>query len=200
MQYWRLITFLFLHAHLVHAALNILALYWFGRMCEKIYGTTSFLFIYFVSGIASGLSSVVYSPLTPAIGASGAIMGIFGAVGIGIFRLKNFLPQQLRRRQLTVMVTLLAFQLVIDQIIPHIDVFAHIGGLIAGIVIAMCLPIPFFKNGISQNPGMESDKRATALSTDACNHCFCPNLNPGDYNAVASFGLSSSQRLTNIFH
>lgn len=161
-QYWRLLSFLFLHAHLVHAMLNILALYWFGRVCAKIYGTAPFLLIYFVAGIASGISSTIFSPLTPAIGASGAIMGIFGAVGIGIFRLKNFLPQPLRRRQLTLMISLLAFQLVIDQIIPHIDVSAHIGGLVAGIIVAMLLPIPIFKTGINKLPKNQASSQVGA--------------------------------------
>ncbi len=54
-EYWRLFTFLFLHAHLVHLLLNVIALFWLGKMAEKIYGLTSFLLIYFLSGILSGI-------------------------------------------------------------------------------------------------------------------------------------------------
>ncbi len=78
---------------------------------------------------------MAFSPELSAIGASGAIMGIFGAVGAGIFRLKNFLPASIRKRQLTLMIGLLIFQLIIDQIIPRIDVGAHLGGLITGIAL-----------------------------------------------------------------
>ncbi len=142
-EYWRLITFLFLHAHLVHALVNILALFWLGRMCEKIYGTPSFLIVYFASGILSGIVSVVFCPSLPAVGASGAIMGVFGAIGAGIFRLRDFLPASIRSRQLKLMIGLLIFQLIVDQIIPHIDAFAHIGGLVTGIVLGLILPISY---------------------------------------------------------
>ena len=141
-EYWRLFTFLFLHAHLMHLLLNVIALFWLGKVAEKIYGMPSFLCIYFLSGILSGVVSIAFAPDLAAIGASGAIMGIFGAVSAGIFRLKNFLPASIRKKQLTLMIGLLVFQLIIDQIIPHIDVAAHLGGLITGIALGLLLPIP----------------------------------------------------------
>jgi len=140
-EYWRLLTFLFLHAHLMHVLLNVMALFWLGKIVERVYGLGNFLLIYFISGIMSGIISIAFSPNLSAIGASGAIMGIFGAVGTGIFRLKNTLPESIRRKQLTLMTSLLVFQLIIDQIIPHIDAGAHLGGLITGIALGLLLPI-----------------------------------------------------------
>ena len=145
-QYWRLLTYLFLHANLLHLSLNLIALNWFGRIAENIFGTKIFLLIYFVSGAFSGLAHILLSPDIPAIGASGAIMGIFGAVAIGIFRLKEDIPSVIRRQELRWMALLALSQVVLDQIIPHVAAFAHLGGLLAGILIGLMVTIPKSSN------------------------------------------------------
>lgn len=134
-EYWRLVTYMFLHASIIHLGVNMLGLHAFGRITENIFGTTRFLAIYFVGGVLSGVAHLMLSPGIPAVGASGAILAIFGAVGVGIFKLKAVLPQSLRRRYLTLMAAIAVSQLVMDQFIPHIAVFAHLGGLIAGIAL-----------------------------------------------------------------
>jgi rhomboid protease GluP len=141
-EYWRSITYLFLHAHVSHVLLNVLGLYWFGRICENIYGTTRFIAIYFVSGALSGVMHSLLEPHTYAIGASGAVMGVFGAVGIGIFRLKDAIPNSLRRSELYWMGGLAGAQLVLDQIIPQVAAVAHLGGMLAGALLGLLLTIP----------------------------------------------------------
>jgi rhomboid protease GluP len=140
-EYWRLFTYLFLHDNLLHLLLNVVGLHWFGRIAENIYGTTRFLFIYAVAGVLSGVAHTLLAPHTPAIGASGAIMGIFGAVAVGIFRLKDVIPEAIRRSELILMASLAATQIVLDQIVPNVAVFAHLGGLLAGIAIGMIVAI-----------------------------------------------------------
>jgi rhomboid protease GluP len=134
-EYWRLVTYMFIHASIIHLGVNMLGLHAFGRITENIFGTTRFLAIYFVGGVLSGVAHLMLSPGIPAVGASGAILAIFGAVGVGIFKLKAVLPQSLRRRYLTLMGAIAVSQLVMDQFIPHIAVFAHLGGLLAGIAL-----------------------------------------------------------------
>lgn len=140
-ELWRLITFLFLHAHISHIALNLVGLWWFGRMCEHIFGTGKFLAIYFLSGILSGLAECMWSPELMAIGASGAVMGVFGAATAAIFRLKDVLPASLRKSDLTWMLGLALAQVVLDQFVPHVAIYAHIGGLVAGFLLGLVLPI-----------------------------------------------------------
>jgi membrane associated rhomboid family serine protease len=141
-QYWRLFSYLFLHKDEMHCFVNVVGLYWFGRIAQNIFGTTRFLFIYFVAGALSGVLHSLLQPDLPAIGASGAVMGVFGAVAVGIYRLKNELPDKIRRTELMWMGGLAITQLVLDHIIPRVAVFAHLGGLVAGVVFGMIVAVP----------------------------------------------------------
>ncbi|MBX9951964.1 MAG: rhomboid family intramembrane serine protease [Candidatus Obscuribacterales bacterium] len=138
-QWWRLITYLFLHAHLSHAVLNVIGLFWFGRMAVNIYGPGRFLFIYLAAGMLSGMSHVLLAPAMPAVGASGAIMGIFGAVAAGIWRLKDALPRGVRRQELSWMLGLALSQVFLDQYMPHVASMAHLGGLVFGFLIGLLI-------------------------------------------------------------
>ncbi len=138
-EWWRLITYLFLHAHISHALLNVIGLYWFGKMAVNIYGPGRFVFIYFAAGVLSGMSHVLLAPAMPAVGASGAIMGIFGAVAAGIWRLKDRLPRAVRRQELSWMLGLALSQVVLDHFLPHVASMAHLGGLVFGFLIGLLL-------------------------------------------------------------
>lgn len=140
-EWWRLITYLFLHAHVSHAVLNVVGLFWFGRMAVNIYGPIRFLFIYFASGMLSGMSHVLLAPAMPAVGASGAIMGLFGAVGAGILLLKHRLPRGVRRQELSWMLGLALSQVVLDQFMPHVASMAHLGGLVFGFLIGLLMGV-----------------------------------------------------------
>lgn len=151
-EYWRFFTYLFLHANETHILLNIIGLYWFGRVAENIFGTTRFLAIYVVGGLLSGVVHSLLSPDQIAVGASGAIMAMFGAVGAGIYRLKDKIPESIRKMELAWLGSLALAQVVLDQIfyiaasnnvagVPHIAAFAHLGGLVSGFAIGMLLSI-----------------------------------------------------------
>jgi membrane associated rhomboid family serine protease len=151
-QYWRLITYMFLHGSITHLLLNVLGLYWFGRIAVNIYGPFKFLLLFFLTGMLGGMTQMFYSPST-AIGASGGVLGIFGADAIGIFKLGDALPAKIRRHELTWMSVIAGSQVVIDQVIPqltsiHIAGNAHLGGLLAGIVLGFLLPLqkPSYKH------------------------------------------------------
>ena len=89
-QPWTLITSMFLHApeNFFHLFFNGFALYMFGPFLEQMIGSRRFLAVYFGSGLVGGLAYVAsayagFLPLaTPALGASGAIFGILGAVAV----------------------------------------------------------------------------------------------------------------------
>lgn len=138
-QWWRLVTYLFLHAHISHALLNVIGLFWFGRMAVNIYGPGRFLFIYVAAGVLSGMSHVLLAPQMPAVGASGAIMGIFGAVAAGIWRLKDSLPRGVRRQELSWMLGLALSQVVLDRFMPHVASMAHLGGLVFGFLLGLLM-------------------------------------------------------------
>ncbi len=77
-QPYRFISAVFLHGGLGHLTLNLFALILFGLILEKVIGSEKFLLIFFVSGIGANLISVNF--YNSSLGASGAIMGIIGAL------------------------------------------------------------------------------------------------------------------------
>ncbi len=79
-EYWRFITSIFLHGGTVHLIYNLFALFFFGVALEKLIGSRKFLFVFFASGIIANIISVNF--YTSSLGASGAIMGIIGALTV----------------------------------------------------------------------------------------------------------------------
>lgn len=146
-EIWRLVSYMFLHTHISHLALNLIGLWWFGRLTENFYGTGRFAFIFFACGILSGLAQTALSADKLAVGASGAVMGLFGAAAAGIFRSKGILPKNVRLSELSWMLGLAVAQVLLDQIVPRVAVFAHLGGLVSGLALGLVLPMRAFETG-----------------------------------------------------
>jgi membrane associated rhomboid family serine protease len=129
-EYWRFLTATFLHAGLLHIGFNMYALYLFGYTLEAALGTPKFLAVYLVSGVLASVTTFVFSdPNTLGVGASGAIFGLLGA----------FVAYNLRRREspagragLQLAIWLIGLNLIIGLVVPNIDLYAHLGGLVAG--------------------------------------------------------------------
>jgi rhomboid protease GluP len=130
-QYYRLVTAMFLHGGIVHVSLNMYALYSIGPLVENVYGKGKYIVIYFLSGILSSLASFMFSN-SISIGASGAIFGLLGAALIFAIKMKN----RIGRGFINNIITVIGINLVIGLSIPNIDNFAHLGGLLGGIVIS----------------------------------------------------------------
>src|ERR1017187_1731001 len=79
-QWWRLVTYMFLHGGLMHIAFNMWCLWDLGALCESLYGRWTYAAIYLITGFAGGLASVGWNPGTLSVGASGAIFGLAGAL------------------------------------------------------------------------------------------------------------------------
>lgn len=134
----RLLTSMFLHADIMHIAFNMYALYLLGPIVERYYGKIRFILIYFISGILGSLFSCVFMiSSTFAIGASGAIFGLLGSIAYFTYYYRATLQGLLRSQILPVILINLGLGL----IIPGIDVSAHIGGLIGGILTSMAIGI-----------------------------------------------------------
>jgi membrane associated rhomboid family serine protease len=73
---WTIVTYMFVHAGVMHILFNMLGLYFFGPRVELELGSRRFLVLYFLSGIAGAVVSMVFSPMSPIVGASGAIFGV----------------------------------------------------------------------------------------------------------------------------
>jgi rhomboid protease GluP len=142
-QYWRLFTSMFLHIGFIHLVFNSLALWTFGRDLERVYGTGRFLLLYLLPGLAGSYASFRFSPYVSA-GASGAIFGLIGVSLVFGFKYRSAIPVQLRSRFGTGVIPVIAYN-VLYGLNPrsHIDNFAHLGGLAAGILLTLVLPAAF---------------------------------------------------------
>jgi len=132
-EWYRLFTSLFLHADAMHIVMNMLSLYIVGKMVEKLFSSVAYLGIYFVSALFGSYLSIYMHLEGQAVGASGAIFGLFGALAGFVFVHRNTMKGQFVSFMKDFGVILL-INLVIGLAVPNIDMSAHIGGLIAGIV------------------------------------------------------------------
>lgn len=139
-QWWRPLTAAFLHSGVMHVAFNMYALYLFGPRLEREVGSVPFAAMYLASALAGGAAYYLAEPNGVAVGASGAIFGLFGAWLAASYRGRHSALGQASLRQLLV---LLGINLVIG-FLPGTRIAwqAHIGGLIAGIVIASLWSLP----------------------------------------------------------
>src|SRR5437762_10906945 len=77
-----LFTYMFLHAGFTHIAFNMLGLYVFGINVESRLGSTRFITLYLIGGIAGGLSSFVFARHSPVVGASAALYAVMIAYAV----------------------------------------------------------------------------------------------------------------------
>jgi membrane associated rhomboid family serine protease len=130
-QWYRLLTSMFLHGSIIHILSNMLSLWWIGGPLEAALGRARFLALYMASGLAgSALTYLIAEPNQASLGASGAIFGLFGALAVLVRR---------RRLDMRPIIALLVINLVITFGWSGIAWQAHIGGLVAGVVIGIAM-------------------------------------------------------------
>jgi membrane associated rhomboid family serine protease len=79
-EYWRLVTSGFIHDGLLHIAFNMWFLWILGPMLETAVGRVNFAVVYFTSLLAGSFGALLFTPIAPTIGASGALFGVLGAL------------------------------------------------------------------------------------------------------------------------
>jgi len=129
-DWYRLLTSAFLHeppgsgVGLLHIAFNMWALIVVGPSLERALGRVRFIAVYLVSALGGSVLFYLLAPANePAIGASGAIFGLFGAW---------FVLSRRLRLDARMIVGLIAVNLLISFTVSGIAWQDHIGGLIAG--------------------------------------------------------------------
>jgi membrane associated rhomboid family serine protease len=133
-EWWRVLTAAFLHGGITHILFNMYALYLFGPRLETQVGSAPFALLYFASAAGGGAASYLFGPLNQiAVGASGAIFGLFGAWLYVAYKLRETPAGRSMFNQLGV---LLLINLALPLLIPNIDWRAHVGGLLTGVAIA----------------------------------------------------------------
>ncbi|AYL37064.1 rhomboid family intramembrane serine protease [Streptomyces sp. PDY-4] len=130
-EWYRLFTSMFTHQEIWHIAFNMLSLWWLGGPLEQALGRARYLTLYLISGLAGGaLTYLLASGTTASLGASGAIFGLFGATAVLMRRLKY---------DMRPVIALLVINLIFTFGWSNIAWQAHIGGLVAGVVIGYAM-------------------------------------------------------------
>jgi membrane associated rhomboid family serine protease len=124
-EWWRIFTGAFLHAGVFHLGMNMLLLWFLSQELEPALGRARFVILYFTSLLGGSLGVLVVSPLSPTVGASGAVFGLMGALIVFQLRGKQN-PWQ------SGIGGLVALNLVLTFVVPGISIGGHIGGLLAG--------------------------------------------------------------------
>lgn len=134
-EIYRLIACMFLHAGIIHIALNMYSLYIIGPKVEDFFGKWKYLIIYFLSGLSSSLLSIALGTDTVSVGASGAIFGLFGSLIYFGYSYRGYIGSMIKSQ----MITIVIYNLLMGFFIPGIDMWGHIGGLIGGLLVASML-------------------------------------------------------------
>lgn len=145
-EWYRLFTPILLHAGLIHLFCNVAVQLETGLFFEREWGSMRWLLIYIGSALGSSILSVIMMPDAISVGSSGAVMGLFGGkLAEVLMRMcerpdseQSRIGHEVRKEQcmaVTCSVTLvMAF-----SFIPYVDWAAHLGGLVSGLVVGICI-------------------------------------------------------------
>jgi rhomboid protease GluP len=138
-EYYRLWSVTLLHGNYLHLFFNMYALFLAGVLVEQLYGPALFAVIYLLAAAAGSVGSYLVGGDVPSVGASGAIFGLFGVL-VAVSR--TYRPVLDRRGQMLLgqMAGLVVINLAFGFLVPGIDIWAHIGGLLAGLWLGFLLP------------------------------------------------------------
>ena len=153
-QWWRFVTPMFLHVHLLHLLVNMYSLWIVGPYVEKLYGSAKFVTIWVLTGIAGVFASYLTvrpglgaNPITgfifkvsdtPSAGASGALFGLVGVLFVFGIKFRRELPEGFKRAFGTGLLPMIFLNLFIGYVLRgFIDNAAHLGGMLSGAVLAL---------------------------------------------------------------
>lgn len=143
-DWWRLITGNFLHFGWVHLATNMLGLSFLGPFVEANLGKRSYLFLYLTSGIVTmGILTILAVKTGQEqqifVGASAAIMGLFGCVCAIFVKIYQKGQYDFALRKLRLIILVLGVQFIFDWVTPQVSFVSHLSGLIIGFLLGLIL-------------------------------------------------------------
>jgi membrane associated rhomboid family serine protease len=154
-QWYQVITNMFAHGGISHIAFNMFALYTFGTWLERVWGGKKFLIFYLICGVVAGLTQMMFlkdivmtDPMTgesvlysgSALGASGAIMGLFAAFA---YLFPNtelylfFVPIPIKAKFMVVLMVLIDLFGQFGPVKTGIGHYAHLSGLLMGFILVL---------------------------------------------------------------
>ncbi len=158
-EWWRLFTCTFLHAGVIHVAMNMVVLFNIGPFVERLTGRVGFLILYVFAGLAGSVASIAWQPYVLSVGASGAVFGMYGALLGFLLRGKGSIPREVLSELQKSAMVFLGYNLLFGLSQKGIDMAAHLGGLAGGFVGGLLLSHPITPAGVRGRLG-----RAAALA------------------------------------
>lgn len=139
-EIWRLVTASFLHAGWLHVGLNTLMLWFLGRFSERLLGSVRMLIVYVLGGVAGNLASHLWRSYPVSVGASSSLFALLGATMAVLLLSRGRAPERWRRQMLLLLVAVTGLSFLPGSVdIKQIDNYAHLGGLVGGLVLGLVL-------------------------------------------------------------
>lgn len=131
-QIYRVASSFFLHLNSIHISMNILSFAIFGQFLLRVVDLYRFLCILLLSALIASILTLMLSPYEAIIGASGGIMGVFGAYCC--LKLLRYLPGSISSSSNTWVLFFIAVQVALEYFVEGIDSYTHAGGFLTGFV------------------------------------------------------------------
>jgi membrane associated rhomboid family serine protease len=145
-EYWRLVTAGFLHADIIHIALNMWCLWSLGRLSERLFGKWQTFAIYMVTGVGGAILSIANNPQHGELGASGAVFGIVGAVIAGVKFGDLDIPSGEKKAIVSSALSFAVLNFVLGLsgsfgvgMFANVDNMCHLGGFVTGLMVGLPL-------------------------------------------------------------
>ena len=145
-----------MHIGLIHLVANMAALLSSGAVVERLFGPVAFASIYLAAGITGSLASTVIHPVVVSAGASGAIFGVYGALGALVLLQRGAIPNVVFSKLGGVAGSFIVYNILFGAAHGGIDNIAHLGGLVGGAIAGALLIRPL-------TPGRAQAARRPAL-------------------------------------
>lgn len=131
-QWWRLLSSGFLHGNVLHIAFNMYLLFALGPQLERLFGSQRFLLLYFGALLGSSLSVMLFDWEHFTLGASGAALGLAGAMGVALYE-RGVPPHK------SPIFGLVVLNVALPLLVPGISFWGHFGGIASGALMAYLL-------------------------------------------------------------
>ncbi|HET6437938.1 MAG TPA: rhomboid family intramembrane serine protease [Anaeromyxobacter sp.] len=152
-EVWRLFTVALVHDGYLHLFFNVSVFLDVGTVVERLQGSTRMLVVFWCGTAAASLTSVLFVP-QPAVGASGGVFALLGALFAVAYGHRRELPPAFRARLVNSTAMVIGANAILGFVIPRVDWAAHLGGVVAGAVLGGALGLdPAVRKALAQRRG-----------------------------------------------
>jgi rhomboid protease GluP len=120
-HWWRFVTAMFVHGGALHLCMNMLVLLQIGPLVERLLGNRAFALAYLVSGACASVASIAWNSYAISVGASGAILGVFGVLVVYLARYGESIPADVSVPLYKNVVIFIALNVAVGVLVDRVD-------------------------------------------------------------------------------